>query len=604
MKGYFKQYFKLLRFLKPFKATFILAGIFLGINSLFEGATLGMIPTLIDRVFTNNKIIVPIQLPPFLMQFVDKLNALDRWVIFKAMLFVLPLIFLLKGITFCVSNYLMNMISQGVVRDVKDKLYSKFQELSLEFYAQKRTGELISRITNDVSYIANSLSYALTDLISETISLIIFAVVALSLALSTSWKMLIVFIIFPLIMIPVTRVGKRIKKFSLEIQKKMADLTSLLSETIQGAYIVKVFCREDYELQRFKEINRQYYRFTMKTIKRTMILPPLTEFIGSIGAVMIVAFAGPQVLANKLSFGIFALFMMCLLSMMRPIKKLSNVYAINQQAIPASNRIYDILDEEPRIKEGSAPQEKTELRETITFDNVWFQYNEKDDYVLKDISIKVKKGEVIALVGHSGAGKSTLVNLLPRLYDPQKGRILFDDSDIKNFSLMSLRSLIAVVSQDMVLFNATVKDNIAYGRRGATDVQIIEAAKKAFAYDFINQFPQKFDTVIGDRGLRLSGGEKQRIAIARAMLKDAPILILDEATSQLDSASESLIKEALYTLMEDKTTFTIAHRLSTVQKADKILVMEKGRLIEAGTHNELLNHSKVYKRLYELQFNV
>lgn len=604
MKSRFKDYFKLLQFLRPFRTTFVLAGLFIGINSLFEGATLGMIPALIDRVFTNNKIIVPVKLPDFLMNFVDMLNGFDRAVIFKYMLFVIPLIFLLKGITYCVSNYLMNMISQGVVREVKDRLYSKFQELSLEFYAQKRTGELISRITNDVSYIANSLSYALTDLISETIQLIIFSVTAFFLAFNTDWKLFLVFFILPMIMIPVTRIAKRIKKYSLEMQKKVADLTSLLSETIQGAYIVKVFCREDYELKRFEEINRQYYRFTMKTIKRTMVLPPLTEFIGSLGVVAIFAIAGPQVIGNKLSFGMFAVLIYSIISMMRPIKKLSNVYAINQQAIPASIRIYDILDQQSCIKEAAAAQEKTELRESITFDNVWFSYNETDGYVLKNISIKVKKGEVVALVGHSGAGKSTLANLLPRLYDPQKGRILFDDVDIKNFSLSSLRSLIAVVSQDMVLFNATVKDNIAYGRRGATDEEIMEAAKKAFAYDFINQFPQKFDTVIGDRGLRLSGGEKQRIAIARAMLKDAPILILDEATSQLDSASESLIKEALYTLMKGKTTFTIAHRLSTVQKADKILVMEKGTLIEAGTHEELLNHSKVYKRLYELQFNV
>jgi subfamily B ATP-binding cassette protein MsbA len=583
---------------------FIFASFCMGFSALFDGISLGMIIPVTDRILSNKKIIVPLKLPSVLSALIDKLNSMEPIAVLKAMSFVVIALFFLKGLFFFLQNYIMNMIAQGVVKDVKDKLYAKFQDLSLDFYAKKRTGELISRITNDVSFIANALSYALTDLIYESLQLIIFAFVSFSLGFAISWKLLLVFVIFPLIILPVINIGKRIKKFSLEIQKKMADLNSILTETIQGAYIVKVFCREGYELNRFKEINRQYYKFMLKSIKRIIVLSPLTEFVGAIGAVMILGIAGREVISGRLSFGVFGLFMASLMSMIRPFKKLSNVYAINQQAIPASNRIYDILDEEPKIKDKPFAQEIKDFKEKINYEGVWFQYEETDDFALKDISLEVKKGQVIALVGHSGAGKSTLASLLPRLYDPQRGRVLVDGIDIRELTLKSLRSLVAVVSQEMVLFNATVKDNIAYGKDNVSEEEIIEAAKKAYAYDFISDFPKKFNTIIGDRGLRLSGGEKQRIAIARAILKDAPILILDEATSQLDSESERLIKEAFYNLIRGKTVFVIAHRLSTVQTADKIIVMEKGRTVEVGTHETLLSQNTLYKKLYDLQFNV
>jgi subfamily B ATP-binding cassette protein MsbA len=293
-----------------------------------------------------------------------------------------------------------------------------------------------------------------------------------------------------------------------------------------------------------------------------------------------------------------------LMSMIKPFKRLSRVHAENQHALAASSRIYDILEEEPKITEKYNALPINEFKERIEFSNVWFKYNEEEDFVLKNIKLEAKKGETIALVGHSGAGKSTMVGLIPRLYDSQKGGVLIDGEDVRELKIKDLRSLIAVVSQDLVLFNATVRDNIAYGREGATQQEIEEAAKKAFAYDFIQKLPQGFSTVIGDRGFRLSGGERQRISIARAILRDAPILILDEATSQLDSSSEQLIKEALYNLMKGKTTFVIAHRLSTVQKADKIVVMEKGRIAEEGDHASLISRKSLYKKLYDLQFNV
>ncbi|MCM8832067.1 MAG: ABC transporter ATP-binding protein/permease, partial [Candidatus Omnitrophica bacterium] len=572
MKKYLKDYFKLLRFLKPFKKSFILASILMFFSAIFDGISLSMIIPVTDRLFTNKKIIISKNLPILLSRVVDKLNRTTPVIILKFIPLVVFILFFLKGLFFFFQNYLMNKIAQGVVRDVKDKLYQKFQELSLEFYAKKRTGELISRVTNDVGFIANALSYALTDLIYESMQLVVFATVAIYLGISISWKLFIVFIIFPLILYPIIRLGKRIKKFSIEIQKKMADLTSILAETIQGAYIVKVFCREDYELKRFKDINRQYYKFMMKSVKRIIVLSPLTEFLGAIAVAIILVIGGKQVIEGKVSFGVFGLFIASLLSTIRPLKKLSNVYAINQQAIAASNRIYNILDEEPKIKQPSDAYNISEFKEKIVYENIWFSYDEKE-YVLEDINLTINKGEIIALVGPSGAGKSTLVSLLPRLYDPQKGRILIDNIDIKKVDLKSLRSLFSIVSQDMVLFNTTIRENIAYGKEGATEEEIIFAAKQAYAFEFINSLEKKFDTIVGDKAVRLSGGEKQRIAIARAILKNAPILILDEATSQLDSESEQLVKNAISNLMQDKTAIIIAHRLSTVQKANRIVVL-------------------------------
>ncbi|MDP2924068.1 MAG: ABC transporter transmembrane domain-containing protein [Candidatus Omnitrophota bacterium] len=604
MKGYFKDYFKLLRLIESYRKLFALAFVCIGVSSIFNGVTLGMIVPLVDRIMSNKKIIIPLSLPPFLVSIVDRLNSTPPMTLLVTLPIFAIVLFLIKGLFIFLQGYLMNKIAQGVVRDVKDKLYAKFQDLSLDFYAKKRTGELISRITNDVNFIANALSYALTDLIFESMQIIVFGIVAFSIGFAMSWKLFLVFLLFPAIFFPISKIGKRIKKFSREIQNKMADLNSLLTETIQGAYIVKVFCREGYELQRFKEINQQYYRFTMKSIKRTLALSPLTEFIGVVGAMAIMVVAGREVILGKVSFGVFGLFMASFMSMLSPFKKLSNVYAINQQAIPASERIYDILEEESKIKDVASATELKEFKENIEYRGVWFKYEESDGHVLKDVHLKVRKGEVVALVGHSGAGKSTMVSLLPRLYDPEQGEVYVDGIDLRKMKLQSLRSLIAVVSQEMVLFNATVRDNIAYGKKDASEEEIIEAAKKAYAYDFVNSFPKKFDTVIGDRGFRLSGGERQRIAIARAVLKDAPILILDEATSQLDSESERLVKEAFYNLMEGKTVFVIAHRLSTVQKADRIVVIEKGQIVETGTHTELLSANTLYKKLYDLQFNV
>ncbi len=600
-----KDYLKLLRFSRGFWGVLALATLCMGISTIFEGITFSALAPILDRIFNRGEILLPGAAPLFLTTLINRLNSVEPLVFLKFLTFLVPLLFLLKGIVLFIQDYLMNIIGQGVVRQVRNRLYAKFQELSMDFYGKRRTGELMSRVTNDVALITNAISYGLKDLIFEAMKVGFFAVGTLWLGFRISWKLVLVtFVIFPAIMLPVAKIGKRVKKLSLEVQKRIADLNSHMAETIQGAHIVKAFCREDYEIERFKAINQHYYRYNLKAIKRTLALPPLTEFIGVCLVMFVVRTVAPEVLVQKVSFGIFAVFIAFLSNMIRPMKKLSNVYAINQLALAASARIYDILEQRIRIQE--IPQAKilTGFRENIRFEDVWFAYNEDDGYVIRGVDLEIRKGETIALVGHSGVGKSTLAGLILRFYDPQRGRVTIDGIDIKQVTVHSLRSLISIVSQDTVLFNASVRDNIAYGRLDASEAAIIEAAQKAYALEFITQIPQKFSTVVGDRGFRLSGGEKQRIAIARALLKDAPLLILDEATSNLDTASEKLIKQALETLMAGKTTIVIAHRLSTVQKADKIIVLDKGRIVETGTHQQLLGKDSLYKKLYNLQFSL
>ena len=600
MRNFMRDYFKLLRFVKPHIGILAVAALCMMVSTIFGGVSLSMIVPLSDRVLTNKKIIIPHNVPGFVSSVVNKLNSMNPMQVLKIMAVALIVVFLIKGIALFFQNYLMNIVGQMCVRDIRNALYKKMHSLSLDFYSRKRTGELISRITNDVSMITNAISYSLTDLIYQSMQIGLFTF----LVFYIYWKMaLISFVIFPLILFPVVKLGKRIKKFSVQTQKSMADLNSQLAETIQGAYIVKVFCREDYEYKKFMKINQKYYKFILKSIKRIIILPPFTEFVGVLGAVAILIFAGKDVIEGKLSFGIFGLFMGALMSMIRPFKKLSAVYSANQRALAASGRIYEVLEEPVKVREKDNAVVHKEFNSHILFDKVWFKYADNEDFVLKDVNLRVNKNDVLAIVGHSGVGKSTLVSLIPRLYDPQRGKVTIDGIDLRDLTLHSLRSLISVVSQEMVIFNCTVRDNIAYGREGASFSDIVQAAKRAFAYDFIQNMPKKFDTVVGDRGFRLSGGEKQRIAIARAFLKDSSILILDEATSNLDTESEKLIQKALYELMIGKTVFVIAHRLSTIQNATKIVVMDKGRIIEEGSHGELVKDSTMYKRLYQLQFS-
>ncbi|MCK9432103.1 MAG: ABC transporter ATP-binding protein, partial [Candidatus Omnitrophica bacterium] len=591
-----KDYLKLLRFVKPYKAIFAFAVFCMGCSAIFDGVSLAMMVPLADKVLTNKKIIVPTKLPDFLAALVDKINSISPETMLNYMVVIVILLFLLKGIFEFMQSYCMSDIGQRVVRDIKSRLYTKIQSLSLDYFTHKRGGELMSRITNDVRIVENAVSYGSTDLIYQSLQVVIFATVIFFIYFKMA---LVAFIFLPLISLPIVRVGKVLRKLSRRSQEKIADTNSLLYETIMGARIVKAFNMEEHEIGKFNKVNSDYYKICMKTIKRSLLLSPSTEFLGVLAGVLVFFWGGREVIAGRLSFGVFGLFLGSLLSLVRPFKKLSQVNALNQQAMAASERIHEVLETEPSVKDPSPAVILDGFKKSVKFSDIRFSY--ADAEVLKGINLEVEYGQMLAIVGPSGSGKSTLVDLIPRFYDPQSGKVLIDGTDIRRFSLNSLRSQIGIVSQETLLFNDTIRANISYGKPGSSSSEVEEAAKKAHAHDFILKCPQGYDTVIGDRGVMLSGGERQRIAIARALLKDAPILILDEATSQLDSTSERIVQEALDRLVSGRTVFMIAHRLSTVRNANRIVVLDKGEIAEDGTHSQLLEKNGLYRRLYAAQ---
>ncbi len=612
-----REYWKLLQFLRGHTKIFALAVFFMLISAVFEGVQLSMLVPMIDRIFTDRKIILPNQLPEFVAKAVDWFNAMDPYQLFGWFPFVFLGLFLIKNVVMFIYDLLMNDTSQRIMRDVRSRLYETIQNLSLDYFSQRRTGELISRITNDVQVIENAVSYAVTDLFRQSFIIIVFVAIVFSIHYQAA---LIIFVLFLFIAVPMRLIGRRLRKLSKSSQEKMADINSLLLETISGVQVVKAFCMEPYETNRFRQQNQAFYKLKMKSIKRLLVISPITELIGASCGVFLVFGLGAQVLKGELSFGIFGLFLGSILSTISPVKKLANVHAIIQQALAANKRIYDVLETKPTVQEKPHARALPRIKSCIKLEGVSFQYDEESGDVLKDIDLEIRVGDLLAIVGPTGTGKSTLVNLISRFYDPTEGRVTMDGVDLKEVSLKSLRQQIGIVSQETILFNDTVKANLSYGQpfdpgrlaKGeaaraqgvpqSSQKEIEEAAQRAYAHPFIVRMPQGYDTVIGDRGFRLSGGEKQRLAIARAILKNPPILILDEATSQLDSESEKFVQQALDELMEGRTVICIAHRLSTIVKATKIVVLDQGRVVGVGVHEDLLKDCDLYRRLYQTQF--
>jgi len=591
-----RDYLKLLKFIRPYLGKFLLAAVCMGFSAIFDGVQLAMIVPVADKVLSNKKIVVPAQLPPFLANFIENINNTPAAQLLNYIAIGIIILFVLKGFFGFWQSYLMSDIGQRIVRDIRAKLYAKMQNLSLDYFTHKRGGEMISRITNDVRIVENAVSYGSTDLVYQGLQIAVF----FSLTFFIYFKLaLITIILVPLISLPIVKVGKVLRKLSKKSQEKMADINSLLYETIIGTRIVKAFNMESYEIGKFNQVNRDYYKISMKSIKRMLLLSPITEIIGCIAGVFVFFWGGREVIAGKLSFGVFGLFLGSLLSLIRPFKKLSQVNSLNQQAVAASERIYEVLETNPTVVDKIGAGELAGFKNNIVFEDIWFNYG--DNQVLKGVSLAVNRGQMLAIVGPSGTGKSTLLDLIPRFYDPAKGRILIDGIDIREVSLKSLRQQIGIVTQETILFNDTIRANIAYGRPDTAEKDIEQAAIQAHAHDFITHLPLGYDTVIGDRGMKLSGGERQRIAIARALLKNPPILILDEATSQLDTHAERIVQEALDRLIQGRTVFVIAHRLSTVRNADRIVVLDKGVIAEQGSHNELLAKEGLYKRLYQMQ---
>ncbi len=594
-----KEYLKLLKFLKGHQKIFSLAIVFMFIASIFEGVQLSLLVPMTDRIFTNKKIVIPNQVPPFIAHIVDQLNTIDQHRLFWLFPFaVLILLFIKHFVTFW-YDFFMNDIAQRIMRDIRFRLYETLQNLSLDYFSKKRGGELISRITHDVQVIENAVSYAVTDLFRQSFMIVTFIIIVFVIHYKAA---LIIFVLFPLISLPMALIGRKLRKLSKRSQEKMADINSLLIETISGIKLVKAFCMERYETDRFKKQNHEFYKLKMKSIRRLLVVNPVTELIGAFCGVVIIFALGGQVLDGAVSFGIFILFFGSIMSIISPIKKLANVHVITQQALAANERIYDVLETKPTVVEKTDAKNLNIIRRSIKLENVSFRYDQNDRNVLQHINLEIKVGELVAIVGPTGTGKSTLVSLIPRFYDATQGMICIDGINVREVSVKSLREQIGIVSQETILFNDSVKANIGYGNLSASQEGITAAATKAFAHSFILKMPHGYDTVIGDRGFRLSGGEKQRIAIARAILKNPPILILDEATSQLDSESEKFVQEALDELMKGRTVICIAHRLSTIFKADKIVVLDYGQIVGLGKHDDLLKECPLYNRLYQTQF--
>jgi subfamily B ATP-binding cassette protein MsbA len=506
-------------------------------------------------------------------------------------------IFIMKGVFDYGQAFLMSYVGQKIIADLREKVYSHIQSLSLSFFTKNPTGILMSRIMNDVGMVQGAVTDAVTGLLKD-----VFTIIGLvAVIFYRDWRLaLIAMVVFPVAVYPVVKFGRKLRSYSTRSQTSMAELTTILLETITGTRIVKAFNMEDYERKRFAKENRRLFGIQIKSVRVRAITHPLMEILGGVGIACIVFYGGYNVIQGEATPGTFFSFLAALLMLYEPVKRLSGVNNTVQQGLAAATRIFEVLDTVPEIQDKPGARDLPGVSRGVEYQDVSFKYEE--GWVLKNINLRIQAGEVVAFVGASGGGKTTLVNLLPRFYDVTAGTILIDGVDIRDYRVESLRALIGIVTQQTILFNETVRDNIAYGKVGQSLEEVVKAAQAAFADGFIRNLPRGYDTVIGEQGVKLSGGERQRISIARALLKNAPILILDEATSSLDSESEIEVQKALEYLMEGRTTLVIAHRLSTIRKANRIVVISSGEIVEVGTHEELMEKEGEYKKLYLLQF--
>ena len=510
--------------------------------------------------------------------------------------FALILAFLLKGSFDYGQEYLMGYVGNRVVTDIRDALYRHTQHLSLAFFHKITTGMLMSRIANDIGVLQRSVSDSIAKVMMNC-----FLIIGLTgVAFYQNWRLAcICFLILPWVMIPITRFGKKSKRYSRRSQEKIGHISTFLTETISGNRIVKAFCMENYENSRFADENNRLFRIKIKTLKVSALSSPVIQSVGGLMAAATIYYGGSGVISGDITTGQFFSFIAALGMLYKPVQSMNKVNQQIQEGMAAAVRVFAIFDTVPDIADAPGATPMPLIQEALEFRAVSFRYEEKP--VLRDVSFRVNAGKTVAIVGPSGAGKTTIANLILRFYDVVSGGVFIDGVDIRERTIKSVRDQMAIVTQDTILFNDTVLNNIAYGSRDKTEQQIIAAARAAFAHDFIEHLPQGYQTIIGEQGARLSGGQRQKIAIARAILKGAPILILDEATSSLDSRSEKELQKALENLMQGKTTIMIAHRLSTVRNADRIIVMTDGTIAEEGSHEELLQHKGIYYSMYTIQ---
>ena len=518
----------------------------------------------------------------------------------KVLCLSIMVVFLTKNVFLYMKNFFMTLVQFHLITELRNRLYKHFNTLSFSYFDQKKSGELTSIVINDVANLRRALGSSFHQLLVEPINLLAFIL----LLFVISWKLaLLSIIILPIAGLTILSIGRSIRRKSKRTAAMIAGITNIITETLSSIRVVKAFAMEGYEVQRFFKETHHYFQLILRRAKLGLLASPITETLGVMIGVLLLWVGGIEVLSGEgLTPEDFLRFILLLFAMMDPLRKLSKVNVALQTGAASAERVFSILDTLPTIVDKADAVKIDSFKEKIRFKNVSFRY-ESDDKVLKDISFKIEKGSIVALVGSSGAGKSTLADLIPRFYDVNNGGITIDGHDVRDLSLNSLRRLMGVVTQETILFNDTVRANIAYGQKNVNDEQVILAAKAANALEFINDLSEGFDTVIGEKGVKLSGGQRQRLAIARAIMKNPPILILDEATSALDTESERLVQKALETLMANRTVLVIAHRLSTVTNADKIILLDKGGIKEIGTHNELMEKEGFYSNLYKIQFS-
>lgn len=610
-------YLRVVGFVRPYWVSLSAAAICMVIYSVASGATVWVALPFLQTLFSANQTesaqIAPVAVATRVEQQTG-LTAVREWLkertndlitrpnrqdTLKRLCFIILVVLLVKNMSGYFQSYLMAHAENGVIRDLRDELYTHLHRLSLSYFQRERTGELISRLTYDVLKINGTVSAAFGTLIKEPLLVLMH----LAIMLILSWKLTVASLtLLPLSVLAITTVGRRLRKSSAVSQEAMADLTSTIQETVAGIRVVKAFSMEAFEIGKFRRQTQAYFETLLRLTRLHNLASPVTELLGGIVGLAILWYGGSQALEGELlAPEDFLTFFLALFSMLKPLKELGQVNNRIQEGVAAADRVFSIMDTVPEIVDAPEAHPLTKFRDTIRFRKVSFQYLEGRE-ALKDIDLEVRKGEIVAIVGPSGGGKSTLVDLLTRFYDPISGCIEIDGHDIKTVTLSSLRERMGIVTQDVILFNDTINANIAYGLADSDPARIRQAAVAANADEFIRKLPLGYETSIGERGVRLSGGQRQRLAIARAILKDPEILIFDEATSALDTESELLVQGAIDHLMQGRTTFVIAHRLSTVQHAQKIVVIDQGRIVQMGDHVSLISEEGPYRKLYALQF--
>lgn len=568
-------YFRALKYIKPYWKRGLAAGICTIIAAGGTAYLPFVIKDMVDQVLS------------------EKNTTMLNWIVLSIIV-----VFVIRGIAYYGQSYLMNYVGQRVIIDIRKAVFEKLQRLSMSFYDKHKTGTIMSYVTNDVSALQSAMVDNVVEMITETVILVASIVMMIYL----DWKLfLVTFATFPVVLFFIDRFGKRIRKSGSRIQEAAADITSVLQEVASSPRVIKSFVREGYEVERFDKENMNNFRANMKYAQLSSTLTPTIEFVAAVGVSIILWYGGNSVINGSITAGSLVAFLTYAVNISNPIKRLSRVIGNIQKALAAAQRVFDVLDLPEDIKNAPDAKALPKVKGDVRFNDVSFAYNENEE-VLSHVSFEVKPGEMVAFVGPSGAGKSTVASLLPRFYDAINGSITIDGQDIRKVTLDSLREQVGIVPQETVLFNGSVYDNILYGRLDATREEVEAAAKAANAHDFIMQLPDGYETMLGDRGMNISGGQRQRISIARAILKNPQILILDEATSALDTESERVVQEALDRLMVGRTSFVIAHRLSTIKNADKIMVLEKGQLIEQGNHDELMAMDGLYAHLYKIQY--